>query len=242
VSLRWLVRRPLALAAVTLVAAVAAAAGWAAAGDELRGIRPVTLEGWVRSATPVVALVVLWFVLRRLIRNAGARVVVMVVLVSGFLVYAVRPAFVDERVDEAIPGVATPAAVPAAGPEAAAGLEAAAGPETATGAPVTRVSSGTLRGIGHRASGTASLLRLADGSHLVRLDDLDSQNGPDLYVYLVPQPGQRGDAGAVNLGRLKANQGNQNYVVPAGVDVSGFHTVLIWCRMFATPFANATLS
>ncbi|MFN0090180.1 MAG: DM13 domain-containing protein, partial [Acidimicrobiales bacterium] len=116
-------------------------------------------------------------------------------------------------------------------------------PSTAAAAPAAPVElgRGRLRGIDHRATGEAALYRLGDGAHLVRLEEIDLQNGPDLFVYLVPEPGQQTEAGAVNLGKLKGNKGSQNYEVPADVDPGAYSTVLIWCRAFAVPFANAVV-
>lgn len=85
------------------------------------------------------------------------------------------------------------------------------------------------------------LYRLADGSELLRLENLDLQNGPDLLVYLVPQAGQIDLAGAVGLGALKGNKGNQNYPVPSGVSASAYSGVLVWCRAFTVEFAGAPL-
>jgi hypothetical protein len=54
----------------------------------------------------------------------------------------------------------------------------------------------------------------------------------------------RGDGdvgGAVDLGRLKGNIGNQQYAVPEGVDVAAGATVVIWCRAFSVNFAQADL-
>ena len=67
---------------------------------------------------------------------------------------------------------------------------------------------------------------------------LDPPDGPDLVVYLTKQPA---DAQAVgddylDLGVLKGNVGNQNYEVPAGVDLSEYDSVVIWCRRFAVSF------
>ena len=47
--------------------------------------------------------------------------------------------------------------------------------------------------------------------------------------------------GALDLGPLKGNVGNQNYVVPAGTDLSRYRSVVIWCRRFAVPFGAAPL-
>ena len=56
----------------------------------------------------------------------------------------------------------------------------------------------------------------------------------------MPGNDRRSPGAGVELGALKGNQGTQNYAVPAGVDIRAPQTVLIWCRAFAVPVANAT--
>ena len=46
----------------------------------------------------------------------------------------------------------------------------------------------------------------------------------------------------VNLDGLKANIGNQNYLILAGTDMTKYDTVLIWCRVFSVLFGSAELS
>jgi hypothetical protein len=45
----------------------------------------------------------------------------------------------------------------------------------------------------------------------------------------------------VNLGKLKANMGNQNYEIPQGTDLERYDTVLIWCKAFSVLFGSAEL-
>ena len=49
-------------------------------------------------------------------------------------------------------------------------------------------------------------------------------------------------AGFVDLGSMKGNKGDQNYDIPADVDLAKFKTVTIWCARFGVNFGLAPLS
>jgi len=91
----------------------------------------------------------------------------------------------------------------------------------------------------HKADGIATIISLADSRTFLRLENLKTTNGPDLYVYLSVG---KDTSDIVNLGRLKGNIGNQNYEIPTGTDLSKYNTVLIWCKAFSTLFGSAKLS
>ena len=102
--------------------------------------------------------------------------------------------------------------------------------------------TGSFVGVGdgiHNAEGIAKVIPLRDGSSILRLENLHVTNGPDLYVYLSPD---KSASDYVNIGKLKANNGNQNYEIPAGTDLSMYDTVLIWCRPFSVLFGSAELT
>ena len=90
----------------------------------------------------------------------------------------------------------------------------------------------------HNAEGLAKIIQLADGTDILRLQNFKATNGPDLYVYLSTD---KTNADIVNLGRLKGNIGNQNYLIPAGTDITKYNTALIWCRAFSVIFGSAQL-
>lgn len=94
----------------------------------------------------------------------------------------------------------------------------------------------------HKGSGTALVLQVGR-DRVLRLQDFRVTNGPDLYVYLAvhPQPRSRQDVdqGFVSLGRLKGNVGAQNYAIPAGTEVAGYNSVVIYCRAFHVVFSTA---
>ncbi len=77
---------------------------------------------------------------------------------------------------------------------------------------------------------------------MVRLENFAVRNGPDLFVYLSPSADGYAD-GAIELGRLKADTGNQNYAVPAGAldNPDRVASVVIWCKQFSHLFATAPL-
>jgi hypothetical protein len=99
----------------------------------------------------------------------------------------------------------------------------------------------------HRGSGTATIYELEDGSRVLRFENLDVTNGPDLHVILSPTGSveNRDDvmtAGYVDLGGLKGNKGDQNYEIPADFDLSGDVTVTIYCQPFHVVFSTASLA
>jgi hypothetical protein len=101
--------------------------------------------------------------------------------------------------------------------------------------------TGSFVGVGdgiHDAQGIAKVIPIESGSNVLRLEDLVVTNGPDLYVYLSTD---KSASDFVNLGRLKANIGNQNYEVPEGTDLTKYGTVLIWCKAFSVLFGSADL-
>ena len=106
------------------------------------------------------------------------------------------------------------------------------------------VSRGELMGADdfHTGSGDVLLVIGPDGEVILRFQDYAVRNGPDLHVYLTPDP--NGDVhveGAISLGPIKATQGSVNYEVPADVDPDSFRAAVIYCVPFQVTFATAVL-
>jgi hypothetical protein len=107
------------------------------------------------------------------------------------------------------------------------------------------VAQAPLKSTGkYRVSGDALLVRRDDGSTLVRLANLDMDDGPALRVHLVPGRDKTVPQGGADLGPLKGTRGTYDYPVPAGapVDLKGGTTVLVYCHRFNVAFGNATLA
>ncbi len=156
--------------------------------------------------------------LRALLLAGGAGLLILVIA-APIAWYLVSPLFLSKTVDEAV-------AAPASGQAALRG--------------------GRFHAVDHAAAGTATILRLPDGKRVLRLEDFEVDNGPDLYVYLSAAPDANDSATIkgnhfVSLGRLKGNKGNQNYELPDDLDVAQFHSVSIWCQRFSVNFATAPL-
>lgn len=127
------------------------------------------------------------------------------------------------------------------------GLGAPSGAVAQTGQPVI-LAMGQWQGIDsiHQAQGKALMVRLPDGRRFIRFEDFRVTNGPDLYVYLSGHPSPRTGAqlhegAAFEVARLKGNVGNQNYELPADLDLSKFKSVAIYCKRFSVMFGSAEL-
>jgi hypothetical protein len=76
--------------------------------------------------------------------------------------------------------------------------------------------------------------------------DFEVGPGPKYHVYLVPKgmirtSGDLRDEQFVDLGRLRSFQGSQRYSIPAGVDLSRFQSLIIWCEQFSVLISPADL-
>jgi hypothetical protein len=109
-----------------------------------------------------------------------------------------------------------------------------------------KLAAGEFHAGAHETKGTAAIFQLADGKRTLRLTNFETSNGPDVHVYLVAAADAKDNetvknAGFVELGSLKGNIGDQNYDVPANVDLAKYHAVTIWCARFGVNFGTAPL-
>ncbi len=117
----------------------------------------------------------------------------------------------------------------------------------ATNTPQTLVAAGSFHSVAHQAEGYAMVHRLEDGRRILRFTEFETSNGPELHVYLVAAPDAADSdtvkkAGFLDLGALKGNKGDQNYELPADLDLGKYQSVSVWCRRFGVNFATAPLT
>jgi hypothetical protein len=160
--------------------------------------------------------------------------VAMVLIGSGIYWFGPQRLFLDREVAEAIPSP-TVAMDPSNVGEP---LDEPSGVED--------LAAGEFRSLEHGTTGLARIVELEDGSRFVRLEDLDTSDGPDLRIYLTDQPlsedwGVWDDGEYVDLGELKGNVGDSNYEIPLDLDLSRYETVVIWCRRFTVGFGVAPI-
>ena len=110
------------------------------------------------------------------------------------------------------------------------------------------LETGTFHGKVHSTSGRATIYQEADGKLVLRLTNFKTSNGPDVHVILIAAKDADDDANflksntqRVELGKLKGNEGDQNYEIPSGTDLSTFQTVSIYCVRFNANFGAAPL-
>ncbi|MFG2195024.1 DM13 domain-containing protein [Streptomyces sp. NPDC048639] len=114
---------------------------------------------------------------------------------------------------------------------------------------VRTLATGELISHEHRTSGTVKILEGADGDRFLRLENLDTSDGPALHVWLTDAPVKKGEDGwhvfddgaHEDLGELKGNKGDQNYRIPPGTDLNEYTSVSIWCDRFDVSFGAAEL-
>ncbi len=175
--------------------------------------------------------------------------------------------FIDERVDEGLEGFEAPVAqvTTTASPPTITSSTTIATAAPTEGSTTTSITTSTttttttvapagptvlhqseLESPGKAGTGDVFLIELEDGTRVIRFENLDVSNGPDLRVILSPS-GLVDDRdayhvdGFYDLGVLKGNQGNQNYEIPDDVDLSQYSTVAVFCIRFNYTFNAATI-
>ncbi|MGC2299579.1 MAG: DM13 domain-containing protein [Acidobacteriaceae bacterium] len=106
--------------------------------------------------------------------------------------------------------------------------------------------SGQFYSILHPTAGTATIYRMGGGERLLRFTGFSTSNGPDVHVYLVASDDARDVAtvqqsGFIDLGVIKGNVGNQNYLLAGDLDLAKYRAVSIWCKRFSVNFGAAAL-
>lgn len=152
-------------------------------------------------------------------------IITAAIIILGMGWYAFRPEllFVNKQVNEQFP----------------------AGAQVASG--TVSLAKGNFKSLAHETKGLATIYKLADGKQTLRLTEFETSNGPDVHVYLTAAEVEKGSdevkaAGFVDLGSMKGNKGDQNYDIPAGIDLAKYKSVTIWCARFGVNFGIASLS
>lgn len=145
----------------------------------------------------------------------------VIVAVIGWWAFRPELLFVNKNVSETFPTAATP--------------------ETKA------LLTGEFTGYAHESHGTATVYEAPDGSRVLRFTNFSTSNGPDVRVYLVAAMDAMDDAtvksaDVLDLGSIKGNVGDQNYELPADVDLDKYRAVTIWCKRFSVNFATAPLT
>jgi hypothetical protein len=156
-------------------------------------------------------------------------IVALVVVVVGWYLFRPELLFISKTVNEELPAAASTTMTMSKGTE-----------------PMV-LAKGDFRGLAHETKGVAAVHQLGDGKRILRLTNFETSNGPDVHVYLVAAEVAKDNetvkqAGFIDLGSMKGNKGDQNYDIPADIDLNKYKSVSIWCARFGVNFGAASLA
>ncbi|MDP3726552.1 MAG: DM13 domain-containing protein [bacterium] len=140
--------------------------------------------------------------------------VLIVGTLGGIAYYGISPLFKNIRLDELAPATET------------------------KNTELLQKSAAVIGTLAHPASGSVRIIKDSKKMYL-RYENFKTINGPDLFVYLSKD---KDATNFVNLGSLKATEGNINYEIPANVNINDYQYALTWCRQFGVLFNSADLS
>ena len=96
----------------------------------------------------------------------------------------------------------------------------------------------------HATTGTARIVE-KNGQRILEFDGaFDTARGPAVQVLLYQGdtvPVSLAESDYLYIGDLKSFEGSQGYVLPAGLDLTDYGSVAIWCAEFNVTFGYADL-
>ncbi|MEY2517071.1 MAG: hypothetical protein QOJ89_4429 [bacterium] len=109
------------------------------------------------------------------------------------------------------------------------------------------LARGTFSKIERKGRGSATLYRLPGGRLALRMANFATDANTDLFVWLSEARRPRTTRAAFQarhreVALLKSTLGDQNYVLPRGIDASLIRSVVIWCAPVQIAYTAATLT
>lgn len=142
-----------------------------------------------------------------------------IVIIVGILYFLLSPLFINTTLDEMVPTSHT--------------QNELLSKEDTSAKAVNVIGSS-----GHPASGQIKIITDNTDTY-IRYENFKTINGPDIYVYLAKDLEAKE---YINLGKVKATEGNVNYQIPANVNVKDYRYVMVWCKTFGVLFNYADIS
>lgn len=112
--------------------------------------------------------------------------------------------------------------------------------------PAGLVATGSFVSVAYTGSGNAEVYTLSTGAQVLSFEQFRVEPGPELHVLL--STAQAPDAltaqdvqDSIDLGLLLATEGEQTYEIPAGIELSEYSLILIWCEPEQVPYIAAAL-
>lgn len=102
------------------------------------------------------------------------------------------------------------------------------------------VRGGSFSGLnGHATTGSVTIEKSGDGYQIVLGENFSFDGAPDPKVAL-GKDGEYDPATLIEL--LRSNTGSQTYDVPAGIDISAYNEVYIWCEKYTVGLGVAKVN
>jgi Electron transfer DM13 len=228
---------PVRALSVPVVALALLGGGWVA-GAEISNDFTVSMlltAAWVG----LVGLACLALFLRR--RELWPALAAFAITAAVAGTYLGAETLIDDKVDEDVVTARVPTGAERA-PERARDEESESERRPAREANVL-LSRGRFESLEHETAGVAQAIELPGGRRFLTLTRFETDNGPDLRVYLSTADANQDSAGEdfIDLGGLKGNVGDQQYEIPRSADLERLTKVVVWCRAFSVGFGAAPL-